>query len=490
MSRPSNRTSKSLSRRTFLHGSSALLASCALAPAVIADRRSDDELRFAIIGLNGRGRELRRALTLVENSRVTALCDVDEAILAREVKDSTKDGVAPAAESDLRRILERKDVDAVFIATPNHWHALAGIWALQAGKHVYVEKPVSHSVWEGEQLAHAARRYGRIAQAGTQNRSDSGLRGFDEWRASHDLGAVRWAHAVWFRVRDPIGRVDGPQPVPAGVDHDLFCGPREVLPVRRKSYHYDWHWQWPFGNGEIGNLGAHLIDDLRWLLRVGYPKRVLCAGARLKWDDDGDTPNVSLSVLDYGSFPALLELRNLPIAPGFGTGPTLRGRGSGVLIRFERGWFFGTRAESTAYGEDGAVLGTWRGDAGKDHLKNFARAIRRNDPAQRRAPLEDVVASSATCHLANLAWRSGVDASLDEVRTAIGSVDPAHSALDSLPVHLAANGLDFGKVRLRLGGWLQVADGAPRFTGGPNFAEANGLLREDYRAPFTVPDLG
>src|SRR5687768_8630264 len=234
-----------LSRREFLSRSSAAVASCAAAPVLLRGPRGPDELRFAIVGLRQRGNELRRALGLVHASRVTALCDVDEEILGREKaaveRAALEEGGAKvAAERDLRRVLEREDVDAVLIATPNHWHVLAAIWALEAGKHVYVEKPVSHSVWEGEQLVRAARKHGRIVQAGTQNRSDSGLRGFAEWRKSHDLGAVRWAHAVWYRVRAPIGKVEAPLPPPPHVDHDLFCGPRPVLPVRRASYHYDW----------------------------------------------------------------------------------------------------------------------------------------------------------------------------------------------------------------------------------------------------------
>lgn len=478
-----------LRRRDFLAGSGALLASCASAPAVLTSLSPSDELRIAIVGLNQRGRELRRALGLVDGARVTALCDVDQRILARELDETRAKGPPPAAEQDLRRVLERSDVDAVIVATPNHWHALAGIWALQAGKHVYVEKPVSHSVWEGEQLARAALRYGRIAQAGTQNRSDSGLRGFAQWRATQDLGRVRWVHAVWYRLRDPIGKVDGPQSVPSEIDHDLFCGPRPLAPVMRRNYHYDWHWQWPYGNGEIGNLGAHLVDDVRWLTGVGLPRRVLCAGARLLWDDDGQTPNVSLSVFDYGEFPALLELRNLPLAPGIKAGPTFRGFGSGLVIRFELGWFLGQRAESRYYDESGALVASWRGDAGKEHLRNFARAIRSGDASRRNAPLEDVVQSSNTCHLANLAWRTGRDASLDDVRELVRGVDPALAALDSLPQHLAAHGLAPDALRLRLGGWLEVAQERARFTSGEGFENANALLKDDYRAPFSVPDL-
>lgn len=485
----SRRRARHLSRRNFLQGTGLVVAGCAAAPAVIVDPRPSDELRIAILGLNQRGNELRRALGLVKSSRVSVVCDVDERLIARELAEIERLGGRAEGERDLRRVFEREDVDAVLIATPNHWHALAGIWAMQAGKHVYVEKPVSHSVWEGEQLANAARKYGVIAQAGTQNRSDSGLRGFAEWKQKNDLGAVRWAHAVWYRVREPIGKVTAPTPVPEGVDHDLFCGPREVLPVRRANYHYDWHWQWPFGNGEIGNLGAHLVDDFRWLLGLGLPKRVLCAGARFAWDDDGETPNTSLSVFDYGAFPVVLELRNLPFVRGGGVGPTLRGRSTGVLIRYERGYFFGTRANSTVYGDDGVQLEQWRGDGGKSHLQNFAQAIRRGDPALRRAPVEDAALSSATNHLANLAWRVGRTASLDEVRDAIGNVDPAHSMLDALPAHLAAHGVDPATIEMRLGGWMKVAEDAARFVDGPNVAEANALLREEYRAPFVVPAI-
>jgi hypothetical protein len=186
----------------------------------------------------------------------------------------------------------------------------------------------------------------------------------------------------------------------------------------------------------------------------------------------------------------VLELRNLPLTPGGASGPSLRGRGSGVLIRYERGWSFSTRAFTAVYGEDGAELGSWRGDGGKEHLRNFAQAIRRDDRSLLAAPLEDAVASAATCHLANLAWRTGREASQDELRAAVGSVDPAHSMLDSLQAHLAPHGIDLATRKLRLGGWLDVAPGEPRFTGGPDHEAANLLLRESYREPFVVPDLG
>lgn len=486
----SNLEPVALDRRRFLSGSSAVLAGCATAPVLLQNKRSEEGVRFAVIGLNGRGRELRRALALVDKASVTALCDVDERLLAREVADTKAAGFDPFATKDLRRVLERDDVDALLIATPNHWHALAGIWGLQAGKHIYVEKPVSHSVWEGEQLGLASTRFGPIAAAGTQNRSDSGHRAFVEWRRTQDLGRIRYVHAVWYRLRDPIGKVSAPQPVDAAIDHDLFCGPRPITPVQRTNYHYDWHWQWPFGNGEIGNLGSHLVDDVRWLTGVGFPRRVLCAGGRYLWDDDGETPNVSLSVFDYDEFPALLELRNLPLSPQLNIGPTMRGLGSGVMIRFERGWFLGTRAESRYFAEDGTLVQSWRGDAGKDHLRNFSRAIRRNEAAHLTAPLEDVVKSSATCHLANLAWRSGREATLAETRDTLGGIDPALAVLDSIPQHLAAHGIAPDALRFRLGGWLEVAPNEARFVSGDGFERANLLLKEEYRAPFSVPKLG
>ena len=476
------------SRRGFLRGSASLLAARSM-PAVLVDPMGSGELRCAVIGMRQRGRELRRALARVPDARVVAICDVDEEVLAREVAELEADGRSVDTYVDLRRVIDRDDVDAVLIATPNHWHALAAIWALQSGKHVYVEKPVSHSVWEGEQLARAAQRSGPIAQAGTQNRSDAGQRGFLEWKAEHDLGAVRWVHAAWYRVRRSIGRAGGPQPVPAWIDHELFCGPRPPLAVQRLSYHYDWHWKWPFGNGEIGNLGAHLVDDLRTLTGVRYPKRVMCAGARFLWEDDGETPNTTLSVFDYGDFSALLELRNLPLAPGGAVGPTLRGCRAGVLVRYERGWFLGTRARSVVYGEHGEELRAWTGDAGKTHLLNFARAIREGDPALRRAPVEDSVRSAATCHLANIAWRTGREATFDDVRRAVGSFDAAHAAIDAWPAHLAAHGLDPAAAQLRLGGWLELAEGESRITGGPCARAARGLLREEYREPFAVPQI-
>jgi hypothetical protein len=195
-------------------------------------------------------------------------------------------------------------------------------------------------------------------------------------------------------------------------------------------------------------------------------------------------------VFDYGAFPAVLELRNLPLAPGLDVGPSFRGFGSGLVVRFERGWLMAQRAETRFYDERGQLVESWRGDAGRHHLRNFTRAILKNDPTLRAAPLEDVVTSSATCHLANNAWRAGRESTLDELREQLWGVDPALSALDSLPQHLAAHGIAPDKLRLRAGGWLDVAPERARFVAGDNFEAANVFAKEEYRAPFVVPQLG
>jgi len=250
----------------------------------------NDAVRVAVVGLGattavggvgGRGHQLIPRLREVPSVRIVALCDVDQAFLEREVQPFKDRGEAVAAHLDLRRVLDDKTIDAVVIATPNHWHALATVWACQAGKDVYVEKPFSYNIWEGRQMVAAARKYGRMVQVGTQNRSSSLLRqAFDSLRGG-ELGPVRFAHALVYRARDGIGKVSTPTPLPATVDYDLWCGPALKGPLMRKQLHYEWHWFWATGNGEIGNNGVHVMDLCRWALgQNGPPPRAMSIGGR------------------------------------------------------------------------------------------------------------------------------------------------------------------------------------------------------------------
>jgi predicted dehydrogenase len=254
-------------RRRFLQTSALAAAGVAL-PARSWGRvlGANADVRVAVIGLNGRGRDHAASLARIPGVRLAALCDVDTAVLDRAKASLNAGGVRTYV--DLRELLADPDVDAVTVATPNHWHALAAIWAMQAGKDVYLEKPVSHNVWEGRQLVAAAAKYGRVVQAGTQIRSGEGLREAVAWVRAGNLGRITAARGFCYKRRESIGRAGGPQPVPPTIHYDLWSGPAPVEAPRRNTrngpVHYDWHWRFLYGNGDVGNQGIHQMDVARW----------------------------------------------------------------------------------------------------------------------------------------------------------------------------------------------------------------------------------
>jgi predicted dehydrogenase len=464
-------TSHLLGRRSFLRRTAVAAGAIAMLP-VSRVLGANDDVRVAVIGLRGRGRGLRLGAQAIPGVRVVALCDVDHRILEREAAELADAGGPPVFTTwDMRRIFDRDDVDAVIIATPNHWHALATIWACQAGKDVYVEKPVSHCAWEGGRMVAAARRYARVVQAGTQNRSDTGLRAFVEWFGEGHLGRCTSAHTAWFRRREPIGRIAAPTPVPPEVEYDLYCGPRPAGPLMRKQLHYDWHWQWAFGNGEMGNLGAHIIDECAWMLGLGVPRRMLHLGNRFVWDDDGQTPNASLVVMAFEELPLVVELRDLPVERGATETPTLHGRALATVLECEGGRFVGGRGGGTVFDRDGAVVREFPGDGGAGHLGNFIEAVRSRRREDLRAEIETSHRTVALCHLANVAYRLAQPVNVVTAADQVAGVAPAAAALDGLTRQLRRNGVD-------------LDPSGERFVSGAGST----LLRDRYRAPFVVPE--
>ena len=298
------------SRRSFLKKSALFGAAALTARSWGQVAGANGDVRVAVLGLNGRGKNHLSSLAKVPGVRVVALCDPDQAVLARAINAS---GGGLTAYPDLRELLASKDIDAITIATPNHWHSLAAIWACQAGKDVYVEKPVSHNIWEGRQLVAAAKKYNRVVQAGTQIRSGEGLIEAVQWVRGGNLGRIKAARGFCYKRRKSIGLTTGPQPVPSTVDYDLWCGPAPMEPLRRTQLHYDWHWQYVTGNGDVGNQGIHQMDVARWFLgEAGLPRHTLSIGGRLGDRDDGDTPNTQVVVHDYATAPLIFEVRGLP----------------------------------------------------------------------------------------------------------------------------------------------------------------------------------
>jgi len=260
----------------------------------------NDELRVAVAGIRGRGRSHIGGFQGLPGVRVAALCDVDERLFSARVKNGFEKRNLPKPKLfvDLRKLLEEKDIDIVTFATPNHWHSLGSIWACQAGKDVYVEKPCSHNIYEGRKLVEAARKYRCIVQHGTQCRSSVALREAMQSLKEGVIGDVYMARGLCFKWRNTIGKTPN-EPAPKGVHYDTWLGPAPKRPFSRNRFHYNWHWHWAYGNGDIGNQGVHQVDIARWGLGVGLPSKVQSMGHHFMFDDDQETPNTMVSTFWY-----------------------------------------------------------------------------------------------------------------------------------------------------------------------------------------------
>jgi predicted dehydrogenase len=493
----------SLSRRSFIRTSAAAAAGIALSARSWSQVvGSNGDVRVAVIGLNGRGKDHLRYLSKVTGARVVALCDADSAVLARAASAL---GGGVETYGDIRELLASPGVDAVTIAMPNHWHALAGIWAMQAGKDVYVEKPVSHNVWEGVQLAAAARRYGRVAQSGMQIRSGEGLQEAVAWIRAGNLGKITASRGFCYKYRASIGRVAATPPPPATVNLDLWCGPTPLAAPHRAHFHYDWHWFWATGNGDVGNQGPHQMDVARWMLgEEGLPLHTMSIGGRLGYEDDGQTPNSMVVVHDYASAPLIFEVRGLPAkaapageAPG-GVGAEAaearanlmdkyRGVRVGNVVDCEGGSLVAdTYFEARAYDLDGKLLREFKGT--DRIMQNFIDVVHSRRMGDLYGPVDEGRRSAALCHLANISHQVGASVAPGELKERIRGNPALSEAHGRMVEHLSRNNVDLGKTPLTLGAPLSVDPAAGRFTG-ENADLANPLLAGAYRAPFAVPEL-
>jgi predicted dehydrogenase len=461
-------------RRRFLRNSGLVAGAMALWPPHARALGANDDIRVAVIGFNGQGKVHLQALRGLPGVRVTALCDADRAVLDRGVQESKKSGENATGYTDVRKLLEDKNVDAVTTATPDHWHSLVTVWACQAGKDVYVEKPLSHNLWEGRKAVEAARKYNRIVQIGNAERGHhTGPMRLE----MPGLGKILVASTALERLRTSIGKVTTPQKVPPSLDYDLWTGPAPLVPLMRKNLHYDWHWVWPTGTGEIGNNGIYQLDALR--LRLGQntlPKRVMSLGGRFLFDDNGETPNTQLAFFQYEPGPLVIfELRNFASK----NGPKL----PRTSLKCERG-------ETGLPAPAGEARGMGQYSAHKGHIFNFISAVRSRKVDDLRADVLEGHLSTALVHLANISYRLGREHSADEVRDAIK--DRGSEAVDSfgrLREHLAVNEVDFTKARVVLGPWLEVDAKSEQFVGGSDVVRrANDLARGQYRQPFVVPE--
>ena len=457
-------------------------------------RRPDlgDELRVAVVGIKSRGAGHIGGLHRLEGVRVVGLCDVDRKILEREAKKFEERDEKVDTEVDFRRFLDRDDIDALSFATPNHWHALQAIWSCQAGKDVYLEKPVSHNVWEGGQIVKAARAHGRVVQTGTQSRSSQGIAEAIDWLQAGNLGRIRLARGLCYKPRQSIGKVQGPQEVPAHVDYDLWCGPATRGPLLRRNLHYDWHWVFDTGNGDVGNQGIHQMDLARWAIgQDALPRRTVSVGGRFGYDDDGNTPNTQIVVHDYGDeAPKLVfEVRGLPRDAasregGWGGGDmdSYQGARIGVIVDCEKGWLrIPNYSSAQAFDHEGNEVQTWEG--ARDHFANFVDAVRSRRSEDLTADIREGHLSSAMCHMGNVSHQMGQPASLKEAEEAVSGQPEAAEALGRMGRHLEANGVDLGQTPLTLGPALELDPETERFADDA----AQVLAARAYREPYVVP---
>ncbi|MHC4540475.1 MAG: Gfo/Idh/MocA family protein [Planctomycetota bacterium] len=430
---------KRTTRRRFLKGTLAGASAVALAPysRVLG---ANDDVRVGVVGFRGQGSNHIKYFSRIPGVRLVALCDADRNVIDREVGKLRESNRKVHAYIDVRRLLEDKNIDAVITATPNHWHSLVTVWACQAGKDVYVEKPVSHDIWEGRKMVEAARKYGRIVQAGTQRRSDGGLMQAFEYIRQGNLGKILRARCYYFSPRGPIGKVNGPQTVPASIDYNLWTGPATLMPLMRKNLHYDWHWQWPYGNGDLGNNGIHFLDVCRWAL--GYSDlapRVISFGGKFLWDDDRQTPNAQVAYFDYKPAPIIFEMRNLPRKKGDSAMDlTYRRTRADTVIECEGGYFAG----GWAYDYNDKKLKQFKVSGGGSHHANFIKAVRSRKVSDLNADILQGHLSTALCHMGNISYRLGRTAGHADIARSLGSNDMLLDAYERLREHLTLNEVD------------------------------------------------
>ena len=302
------------SRRSFIKKTAVASSGIIAAPTIVSSSvfGANDRINAAVLGIHGRGKNHIQSLMELENVRVATLCDPDMNLLTEQQKTfKEKYDKKVKLEQDLRRVYDDKDIDVVTIATPNHWHALAMIWACQAGKDVYVEKPGSHNIREGRKMIEAAEKYDRIVQHGVQLRSSPAVNEAIGLLRDGYIGRVYMARGLVFRWRPSIGDA-GTSPVPEGIDYDLWTGPAEKRPFTRNLVHYNWHWNWPYGNGDVGNQGIHETDLCMWGLDVGLPTKITSMGGKYLWDDAKETPETLTSTYNYPEENKIIQFEVRP----------------------------------------------------------------------------------------------------------------------------------------------------------------------------------
>jgi predicted dehydrogenase len=472
-----------MNRRQFIYGAAVAAAGwSARSWSQVAGANSD--IRVGVVGFRGRGGDHINNFNRLKGCRLVALCDADTSVIDKEMNRLTNSSNIKTF-TDVRKMLEDRDLDVVSIATPNHWHSLGALWAIQSGKDVYVEKPVSHNVFEGRKVVEAARKYKKIVQTGTQVRSNPGVREAIQFIHDGNLGKIKLVRGLCYKRRDSIGKVNGPQPIPENVDYDLWCGPAPMEPLMRKSLHYDWHWVWSTGNGDLGNQGIHQMDVARWALKQpALSPAVFSIGGRLGYVDDGQTPNTQVIYHDYPEAPLIFEVRGLPARKDEREMDAYRGSRVGNVVDCENGYVvFPSYDSAILYDLQGKEVRRWK--EGANHYQNFLDAVRSRRHQDLNADILEGHLSSALCHTGNISHLVGARKSPDEIRERIKGNSEAMETFGRMVEHLKANEVDINSDKLVLGEYLRMNPKTEQFRGN---REANALLTRNYRKPYVVPD--
>jgi predicted dehydrogenase len=445
-------------------------------------RGANDDIRVAVAGINGRGGSHIKEFHGMDGVRVVALCDVDKNVLDRRAKSFQDRNEKVDKYVDIRKLLDDKSIDVVSIATTNHWHSLMTVWACQAGKDVYVEKPCSHNVFEGRKCVEAARKYNRIVQHGTQNRSSGDWARQVAAVKSGKYGKLLVSKGYCCKPRWSIGFKPYQDP-PDHLDFNLWLGPAPEQPYHGNLVHYNWHWFWDFGNGDMGNQGVHEMDKAQWAIGKGLPKSVISMGGRWvngpNFKDQGQTPNMELSVFDYGGTLLVFETRGLV----------------GKHDEFPR------KVDNEFYLEEGLIRdgkfyprGRGEGQSLGDveysvhpggNFGNFINCVRSRKQEQLNADILQGHFASALCHLGNISYRLGCEVPFSEKAQAFGDNKEVLESLMTIRANTKSIGVPLDKTTYRLGPKLRFDPDTEKFVDNP---AGDFLLSRPYREPFVVPE--
>jgi predicted dehydrogenase len=500
-----NWTRKEFLKASFTAGGAAMLAANRAFALGQAGRSANSDIRIGIIGFNAQGwghlqNYLPGGRGKLDGAVLAAICDVDDAVLARGREAAKKAGLTGVAEyKDYRKMLESKDIDAVVCAPPNHQHSIVTIAALNAGKDCYIEKPLSHNMWEGRQAVETLRQNKKnIALIGTQNRSSEQIMNAIAFVRSGKLGKLKWVTGTCYKPRDSIGMHDGAaQQVPDGIDYDLWTGPADLIPPHRNGpkgpIHYDWHWFWNYGGGDISNQGIHQMDVARWILGAkGLPKSVMAFGGRFGYRDDAETPNTLVSVMDFEEAPLIFEVRGLGRKKGMKAMDVYRKSSIGVVAQCEHGYInIAENGGAIAYDSDGKMLQKFEGSDNGAHRKNWIKALQTRKVTN--GILEEGHYSTSLCHLSNISYLSGAEKANAVLADAVASDMTTREVYWRTLDHLKANEVNLEETKPILGPLLHIDRKTETVTHADKVvadaANACPIRKRTGRAPFTIPDV-